>query len=254
MKVFIISSKPFDENYIYNILKVYDITTTSLLGKADFILAIGGDAAVLRVLGYNLENILIPILAYNTGALGFLSSNKPFDELLKSFISGVCRPDRRSILDINYKGIDYSLNALNEVAVVPVESGRMVTAELYINDNFVTTYKGDGLIVSTPTGSTAWNLSCGGPIVDPSVKCIIITPSNPFSINHRPIVVNHNSRITIKGIDKIVVDGRDCYYTSTVTIKRGMDSPIELVDTEPKVSFFDRIKSKLGWSKNIKGE
>ncbi len=243
MKAYIVNSKPYDEDYVYDTLKKYNITSTCFIDKADFVIAIGGDASVLKTVNFN--KLILPV---NTGTLGFLSNDKTLDDLLDMYLSNKDQIDFRVLGNVNAIR-DYKF--LNEVSVVPLETGKLVTVDLFINNKFVTTYKGDGLIVATPTGSTAWSLSAGGSIVEPTVKCLLITPNNPFSLNHRPLIVDPKSTIELKNIDKIVIDGNETVYTNEVSIKLSKTS-CKIIKTRSTSSFYDSITSKLGWGNNIK--
>jgi NAD+ kinase len=239
MKVLIVNSKPYDE------VKVYEISTTSFPHKADFIIAIGGDAAVLKCVKY--AEYDIPVIAVNEGTLGFLSNDNTLENLIDEYLNGKLVYEKRQLFRFSHNDRIYF--ALNEIVVLGAESGKIVNVELSINNEYLTTYKGDGLIVSTPSGSTAWSLSAGGSIVSPRVKCMLVTPSNPFSMNHKPLILDQYNRIGIKGIDKVVVDGNTIVYTDNIVITTASKSLVLM--TDPRVSFYDRT-SKLGWGNTIK--
>ncbi len=245
MNVFIISSKPYDEDYVYKCLKKFDIKSTSLPSKADFVLAIGGDAAVLQSVKFN----DMDILPTNTGTVGFLSNDQSLYELIDSYTKKRHYYDRRNLNTVTIEGNE--LNFLNEVSLLSQRPGSLVDLTLCINEEEVTTYKGDGLIISTASGSTAWNLSCGGSIIDPGVECLMITPNNPFSMNHKPLVVGITDIITIKGKMNVIVDGTPKGLTDLIQVSYKYRT-ISLVRPTGGPSFYKRIEEKLGWGNTIK--
>ena len=250
MKAYIVNSKPYDENGVYNTLKKYNVTSTSFIHKADFVIAIGGDASVLKVVTHNLWKK--PVIPVNTGTLGFLSNDKSLDVLLKSFFDGDYYIEYRSLGDVSLQENKREYKFLNEVSVVPLETGKLVSVDMFIDNRHVTTYKGDGLIIATPTGSTAWSLSAGGSIVSPTVQCLLITPNNPFSMNHRPLIIDPKSTVTLKGIDKLVIDGNEVVYTNAIDIKLSKDCVQINKPRGSNASFYDSIISKLRWGTTIK--
>lgn len=259
MKCLIVQSKPYDEKEVYRSLKKFNISTTSLATKADFILAIGGDGAVIKAF-HETKWPSIPILGYNTGTLGFLSSGRDLNELLDDFVNNKLVEDKRFVLQIDYDRdfkiknyIDLDL-ALNEIAFLGRETGKLVELDMTLYGE-TTTYKGDGLIIATPTGSTAYNLSVGGPILEPWCDDMVISPISPFSMSSRPLVVKGDvGVINITGADKVLIDGRIVRYPT--------GSPVEICLAHKDVqvtllkqkgdTFYKSIKSKLGWEKSIK--
>ncbi len=158
---------------------------------------IGGDGTILWSLN---ELACEPlILTINAGRLGFIAELKPDDAIsgLNELINGKFRIDKRAKLRIDDK-----CEALNEVSILPEISGSLLEFEIKLNDKKLVTFRADGVIISTPTGSTAYNLSAGGPIIDHGAKVFAITPVNPFMHRQRPIVVSDDSGISIKLIRK----------------------------------------------------
>lgn len=248
MKCFIVNSKPYDEEKVYNALKKFKLHTTSLPTKAFFILAVGGDGAVIKASSIARE-FNLPIIGYNTGTLGFLSSDGELEDILSAFMKDELVKDKRYPLQLTYDGIvSYSLN---ELAIVGRETGHLVEVDMSVNNRHVLTYKGDGLIVSTPTGSTAWNLSVGGPILTPTTKGIVVSPISPFSLSARPIVLDEHTVIKLDKVEKMVIDGNNIVYNknSEVVIKLS-NNPITLLRKD--YNFYNSIKEKLGWGNNIK--
>lgn len=245
-KVLIESTIDFKIEYVLECLRNVGLELWDLdYGyEPDVCLAIGGDSAVLKASKHNL-----PILAWNQGHLGFLTTGKNLLEILNRYVENDLYIDSRRKLQIT---IDFQKHyVLNEVAIVGEETGRLVETDMFIDDRKICTFKGDGLIVSTPTGSTAWSLSCGGSLVEHGVSCILLTPSNPFTMNVRPLIINSQHTVILEKVQKIVLDGHEA-------IKPKMNTIIIQYDNHPTViyrlkdeSFFDGLE-KLGWNDNIK--
>ena len=269
MKCLIVNSKPYDEDIVYKTLKEFDITSTNFVDKADFVLAIGGDSAVLKTIDYkdnfvlaiggdsavlktiDYKDNMIDIIPINTGTLGFLSNDDDLSDILEAYINDDVEIDYRYTNKVKIGDREYTF--LNEVALLSPEQGKLLTIDLELDGEYLTTYKGDGLIISTSTGSTAWNLSAGGAIAHPSVECLMITPSNPFSMNHKPLIVDDHTKIKSKGLTTVVVDGINRGIHSNTYITED-NQPLRIVRLPDSASFFKRIQSKLGWGKTIKGE
>jgi NAD+ kinase len=224
-------------------------------GKVDFMICLGGDGTMLDALAL-IRNSGIPVLGINTGRLGFLAgvaSNEvveAVDALLKKKYS----LDKRTLLKVvSANNLFGPTNyALNELTVLKKDSSAMMTLHTYINGEFLNSYWADGLIIATPTGSTAYSLSCGGPIMVPDSKSFIITPISPHNLNVRPLIISDDSTVTIK------VEGRSSEYlasldsrsavfpaTEELTITRE-DFKFNLVKLK-NTNFFTTIRNKLMW-------
>jgi len=166
----------------------------------DLIIALGGDGTILRT-SRNLNNSNIPILGVNIGNLGFLSSVEllEFGNAMKSIMEGNYYVEDRMMLNCNlpYRGGVEVYTALNEIVVSKGTLARIVKYEIHIDNKFYTAFTGDGLIISTPTGSTAYSLSAGGPIIYPNLDVIALTPICPLSLSMRTIVLDSKSEISI---------------------------------------------------------
>jgi NAD+ kinase len=168
----------------------------------DFALVLGGDGTLLSA-ARAVAHEGVPILAVNLGSLGFLTEI-PLNELygaLEAVDQGQCPIELRSVLQCQLvrKGQCISNNfALNDVVVNKSAIARLVEFDLYIDDNFVFQYKADGVIIATPTGSTAYSLAAGGPVLMPSVDAFVVTPVCPHSLTHRPLVVTEKSQIELR--------------------------------------------------------
>ncbi len=242
-KIGIENTVKFNLKHVIDTLVIYDFEPV-LSEEAEVILAIGGDSAVLKASKYKL-----PILAWNQGTLGFLTTGPDLDFILEAYINDTLILEERDKLSVFVN--DQEFTVLNEVAIVGEDTGRLVKTDLYIDDKQITTYKGDGLLVSTSTGSTAYNLSAGGSLVEPGIACMLLTPISPFTMNVRPLIIDSTHRITLKKVVKIVLDG----YESLIPWKEIID--IEYTDEKALIyrfndeNFFEAIIEKLGWNASI---
>ena len=228
---------------------------------ADFAIVIGGDGTLLRATQTIIKNKDIVVIAVNAGTLGFLTEINPEEsiEICKSYLNGDYNIDERGLLDIIIDGEKKS--ALNEVvfsnggmAKKPVKIGA------YACERKINCYKGDGVIISTPTGSTAYSLSAGGPIISPYLDAILITPIAPHNLTTRPIVVDTKFPINIKvedelGSDRksvVIVDGE---FWTEITRKNNIQvvySDIRLKLLSPKErNYYSVLKQKLKWGENL---
>jgi len=232
---------------------------SGLIGNNDFevdmVICIGGDGTFLKAAS-RVGRKSIPILGINTGRLGFLADVSPeemnttFDEIH----NGQYKVEDRSILQMEsnlgeLKGYPF---ALNEIAILKRDSSSMISIHTSINGAYLTTYQADGLIISTPTGSTAYSLSVGGPIIVPHSNTIAITPVAPHSLNIRPIVIRDDWEIKLDVESRshnflIAVDGRSesCSEGSILTIRKA-DYNIKVVKRYNHV-FFDTLRAKMMW-------
>jgi len=226
-----------------------------LKDNVDILFSIGGDGTLLSAVSY-IRNSNIPILGINTGRLGFISSVAPdqIEQAVNDVLSKNYKTNRRTLLTLNtsnnlFKNKNF---ALNEVAIVKKDTSSMIKIEAYVDDEFLNTYWADGLIVSTPTGSTGYSLSCGGPIIAPGTNNIIITPIAQHNLNVRPIVINHNSTIKLKVEDRdqlalVSLDSCSRAFDSSVelTIKKA-NFKINLIEPQNN-SFISTVRQKLMW-------
>lgn len=221
----------------------------------DLLICLGGDGSILDSLSI-VRNSGVPVFGINTGRLGFLSSisteevKKPLDEIL----SGNIKYDRRSVLKLTTKSNHFGdINyALNEVTVHKKDSSSMMIIHAYVDGDYLNSYWADGLIISTPTGSTGYNLSCSGPIIMPGSDVFIITPIAPHNLNVRPLIIPDNKKITLKleGRDDeflVALDARSepIKIDEELTIEHG-EFYMNVVRT-PDHSFFSTIRNKLSW-------
>ena len=227
----------------------------SLKGNADFLISIGGDGTLLKATTY-VRNSNIPIMGINTGRLGFISSisTDQIDAAITDLYKENYKIDNRTLLEVNTSNELFGKQnfALNEVAVTKKDTSSMIKVDAYIDNEFLNSYWADGLIVSTPTGSTGYSLSCGGPIIMPHTGNIIITPIAQHNLNVRPIVVEDESTIKLKVVDRddlalISLDSRSRAFESSVEIiikKAGFK--IKLINPNFN-SFLSTVRNKLMW-------
>jgi NAD+ kinase len=230
-------------------------------GVADLVIAIGGDGTMLYAAG-TVAGSNVPLLGINRGRLGFLADVTP-DEMLSSVdnvLSGNYTRDSRLLLKAILQRPDGSrteARAFNDVVLQRRETGRMVDFETLVGGRYVNTHSGDGLVVATPTGSTAYALSCGGPIIQPQLDAVVIVPVCPHTLTDRPIVVPSSSPIEVALLERedtkaeITVDGNSLgEFTADdkLTISAA-DSRMTLLHP-PGYDYYEILRSKLYWGRD----
>ena len=224
---------------------------------SDLLVVLGGDGTILSVARELGENA-VPILGVNLGRLGFLAEVTP-DELLEDLervLAGEMQTVRRMRLEVSAEREGRELGrflAINDAVITRSDLSRMIDLEALSDDVPVTTYHGDGLIVATPTGSTAYSLSAGGPILMPDIEAFVLTPICPHALSQRPLVLPQTSRIAIRvfpreGAAQLTLDGQSGLVLrsgDTVLVRRS-EHPVPFV-VSPSRSRFDVLRSKLRW-------
>jgi NAD+ kinase len=222
----------------------------------EFVIVLGGDGTLLSA-ARAVAKAGIPVLGVNLGSLGFLTEI-PLAELyptLEAVLEGRCSIESRSMVNCRLMRGEKCVagyDALNDVIVNKVSIARLASFDLYVDDDFVSNYKADALIVSTPTGSTAYSLAAGGPILMPSVSAFVVTPVSPHSLTHRALVVRDTAEIVIV----VRTDGEEAYlsidgqigmpaYSGDRIICRKSDYQVKLL--RMKKTFFDVLRTKLKW-------
>ena len=222
---------------------------------ADMVISIGGDGTFLKA-ARRVGRKGIPILGINTGRLGFLADISPeeMEETFDEIQAGRYSVEERSVLQLicDEKHLQDSPYALNEIAILKRDSSSMISIRTAINGAYLNTYQADGLVIATPTGSTAYSLSVGGPIIVPHSNTIAITPVAPHSLNVRPIVIRDDWEITLDIESRshnflVAIDGRSetCKETTQLKIRRA-DYSIKVVKRFNHI-FFDTLRSKMMW-------
>ncbi len=226
----------------------------------DMMISIGGDGTILRAATL-VRDSGIPILGINAGRLGFLAMVQKEDIalFLKFVIDGKYTISKRSLLSLSSSSeiaeIEHINFAMNEISVSRKDTTSMITIDTYLNGEFLNSYWADGLIIATPTGSTGYSMSCGGPILTPEVQSLVITPIAPHNLNARPLVIPDDTEIRLK------VSGREEQYLvsldsriasikneSVLTIKK---TPFKINMVEiPDETFLKTLRNKLLWGED----
>lgn len=257
-----------EDSYFYSIKKEsgYEFNNTNIQtfktldSSFDLLISIGGDGTILRTITY-VRDLSIPIIGINTGRLGFLATiqesnikqaidailNKNYKISERSLLSVNTSPENTDILDFNV--------ALNEITVSRKNTTSMITIETSLDNEYLTSYWADGLIISTPTGSTGYSLSCGGPVIMPDSENFVLTPIAPHNLNARPLIIPDITEIKLK------VTGRETNHLVS------LDSRIATLDNETNItikkapfkirmielnneSFLKTLRKKLLWGED----
>ena len=235
-------------------------TFKTLDNSFDLLVSIGGDGTILRAITF-VKDLDIPIIGINTGRLGFLATIQvnQIEKAIQDIIDGNYKISERSLLSVETspKNNDIiSLNfALNEIAVSRKNTTSMITVETYLDGEYLTSYWSDGLIVSTPTGSTGYSLSCGGPVITPGAGSFALTPIAPHNLSARPLIIPDSTEIQLK------VDGREEQHLVSLdsriaTLDNGTIIKIKKANFKIKMidllgeSFLVTLRKKLLWGED----
>ncbi len=240
-----------------NMIGVDGMDFDEMCRRSDFLISLGGDGTLLSLVrrSYKYNK---PVAGINAGNLGFLADVKigEVDDFLEQLVNGECRIDERMMIRgvLSVREIDIPFYAFNDVVVTRPIVSRMATIESYIEDEIFNIYRGDGLIISTPTGSTAYNLAAGGPVMYPLTKAFIMTPICPHSLTQRPLVMPADFTIKIKTPKErliVVVDGQDTYELKhdEELIIRGAKNSAKLLHRRER-NYFRVLRDKLSWGDN----
>ncbi len=255
-----------DETNVGESTSIEGLSPLTLDAKIDALVVIGGDGTILRSVR-QLTNFSVPIIGINRGAVGFLAevAMKEVGELLPSLLSGDGVIDERSLLSVTVMRENkevFQSYALNEAVINQGTISRLLDLKTNVGGEHLANFHADGLIVATPTGSTAYSLAAGGPVVHPQIEAIILTPINPHSFNQRPIVLPAGA-----GIDVEVSKCNDSFLQSTVSLTLDGQVYFELqrydhvrVDVHTDTlkflrrredTFFHTLRTKLKWGERI---
>lgn len=262
-KVQVMVYEPFYESLqtqgFQTALKTY-ATSEALIASADYVICLGGDGTMLDVLSF-VRKSGIPILGVNTGRLGFLASvsrdyiKRALDQLIHEKFT----LDKRELITVTgcdqcFDPINYGLN---EFTIHKMDRSPMIHIDTYVDGTFLNSYFADGLIVSTATGSTAYSLSCGGPIMMPDSDNFIITPIAPHNLTVRPLIISNNREISfsVRGRASefnISLDSRSASFplSQTINVKKA-DFRINLVNLEGQ-HFFSTLRNKMMWGIDLR--
>lgn len=249
------------EDRVSNFLSIKGLKRLQLgWTKVDLMLILGGDGTILRVLS-KMKTFETKLFGINMGHLGFLSEIPPtqIHKTLDKIFSDKCSSDPRMMLEVELcrnKKVLHRFFALNEVVVSQGVLCRLISLKAKVDGRKVANYKADGLIVSTPTGSTAYNLSAGGPIVHPSLNAMILTPISPHSFSQKPIVIPDTKKIEITvGSDNasmnLTVDGQQNVSVQVGDVVRVRRGPTVEFLRLPTESYFMNLRNKLGWGERV---
>ncbi len=229
-----------------------------LPADTECVLSIGGDGTFLRASEW-VGASGVPILGINTGHLGFLASYylNEVDDIINVLKNDNGTRENRALLEVKCAGMPEGFlpYALNEVVIQRGSNATMVSVHAEIDDQFLADYLADGLVVSTPTGSTAYNLSIGGPILQPTLRCFVISPIAPHSLTMRPLVVSGDSRLKFSATSRsrevrVSLDGRDFAMTCESDSVEVTRAPFSVqVLRRPDASFSRILRNKLLWGK-----
>jgi len=232
----------------------------AIAARADLVIAIGGDGTLLYatrlVAGRD-----VPLLGINRGRLGFLTDVLPQEiiECVDAALRGSCELDRRPLLEASMHAGESpggKALALNDIVLQRLATGRMIDFETWIDGRYVNTHAGDGIVVASATGSTAYALSCGGPIVAPHLDVVVVAPISPHTLSDRPIVVSARSQIEIRLIDRseargqVVCDGAvlgDLSPGERLQVQQSKEAVTLL--HPPGYDYFRLLRSKLHWGR-----
>ncbi len=228
--------------------------------EADMALSIGGDGTFLNT-ACRIGNKGIPILGINTGRLGFLADVSIDDivEAINEIDNNEYFIEERSVIQLKTDNPLFHANpyALNEIAILKQDTSSMLTIDVHINNEYLNTYQADGLIIATPTGSTAYSMSVGGPIVVPQANNLIVSPVAPHSLSVRPMVIpdTWTIELTVKSRNKaflVALDGRSFVFEEEykLTIAKG-NYTIKVIK-RPQHTFFNTLKNKLIWGVDMR--
>jgi len=241
-------------------LKLKSFNHKDNLAKTDFFMSVGGDGTLLESVTY-VGKSGVPILGINTGRMGFLATTHRNDvhQAIEDLLEGNFEIDERILLRL-YSDKDLFDNtpfALNDLTIMKKDSSSMITVHVHVDGELLNSYWADGIVVATPTGSTGYSLSCGGPLVYPKSDSFVITPVSPHNLTARPIVISNNSEISfsIEGRSKKFLISLDSRYETVggdVQLRvRKEKFTIKLV-LLPGYHYFKTLRQKLNWGLDVR--
>lgn len=269
--IFILEKKEIsvgiDESFFYNLnlsknlfknLSIFHFHQNNF-DSVNLVLTFGGDGTILSVLPF-VKNQPIPIVGINTGRLGFLTSfsKEELYNYLQDYLNNNYFISKRNLLKISGSNLSIKFPyALNEIAITRKEISSMITVELSVDDEYLNTFWGDGLIIATPTGSTGYNLSCGGPILSPDNQAIIITPIAGHNLNIRPLVISNSVCLKFKVINhsnefSLSLDSRLYSIPNNTEFKIEIASFCIHLLFPKNYSYYKILKNKLYWGRDLR--
>ena len=239
--------------------KTSHLSKEEVAAHTDLLIVLGGDGTLLNVAGIA-HPLEVPILGVNLGSLGFLTETtiENLYPTLEKVLDGKCEIENRMLLNAsvlrNGENIE-DFNVLNDIVINKGALARILNLKVFVDDQYMTSYRADGLIIASPTGSTAYSLSAGGPIIHPSMHALVLSPICPFALTNRPIVVPDSSvirvQLTTRNADedvRITLDGQTGYSIKSGDIleAKKADIPVKLIQA-PGKNYYQLLRKKLHW-------
>lgn len=246
-----------DDDYLQN-CKLYP--NNKIAGHCDIVISIGGDGTLLQT-AYDTRHYETPLLGLNYGKLGFLAEfdiNKMEELIYHLKNDDLIIEDRNALEGICISEEGESLYAINDVVIDRGRYPKMIEITILVDDEYVATFSADGIIIATPTGSTGYSLSTGGPIVNPKTKSITLSPISPHTLTMRPLVISGNQKVTIKATSpyeniQVICDGQRVEYykpTTVIEITRSRNN-LRLIHKSEK-HYYEILRKKLYWGIDIR--
>lgn len=239
--------------------RVTMVTNAKLLGDSDMIIALGGDGTILETARF-VGRYEKPIVGINLGKLGFLAevSVEEMEACFLEIQEGRYIVEDRMMLEATGKGLPRGFLALNDIVIDKYGTSRVMNIETYVNDDYLATYAADGIIVSTPTGSTAYSLANGGPIVTPDCQAMIIGPICPHTLTARPVIVPEDSSVTVK----IALASNRIHVTADGQLEKLSSIPFSIKIQKAAfrtrlvrrlhTNYYDVLRKKLNWGSDVR--
>ncbi len=242
------------DNFGYRTQITYPADIMAAIATTDLIIVFGGDGTFLGI-ARKVHQFNIPLLGVNLGRLGFLTDldQQSLSAHLAEILRGDVQFEERFLLKAAIDG-DFRSFAMNDVVIHKTELSRLIEIDVYVDRQYLSTYRSDGLILATPTGSTAYSLSTGGPIIYPTLPAIVLSPICPHTFSHRPLVIPSESQIDVVISDReknpvnVTCDGQELFTLSsgeTLTIEPS-EHPLTLLHSK-EYHYFSILKEKLNW-------
>ena len=235
------------------------ISKEEVASKSDLVIVLGGDGTLLNIAGI-VHPHKVPILGVNLGSLGFLTETtmEGFYPTLEQVLAGKCKIENRMLLNAGVlrdgeKIADF--NVLNDIVINKGALARIVNLEVFVDDHYMTSYRADGLIIASPTGSTAYSLSAGGPIIHPSMGALVLSPICPFALTNRSIVIPDSATIRVQLITRneeedvrITLDGQTGYSIKSGDFLEAKKADIHVMLVQaPGKNYYQLLRKKLHW-------
>ena len=246
------------QRYIGTMCELFD----TQLPEVDMAMSVGGDGTFLRTASV-VGSSEVPVLGINTGRLGFLAAVNYSDvaDTIREMVQGLYKIENRTLLKMSASGnsepFRYNAHALNEVAIMKQDTASMLYIHAYINNDYLTSYQADGLVIATPTGSTAYSLSVGGSILAPTTPSLILSAIAPHNLTSRSLVVDDNSKISLKVESRsktflVSLDGESQVFDEEVEINLCKADYMLKVVKRVGHTFFETLRDKLMWGEDVR--